>query len=424
MTHSKRQNRRKFLRRATAVSLSLPYLLPASSLGLDGPAPSDQITMGFIGVGWKGLRGCYGSLVQSFTANPVCQALAVCDVNQEFRDDAKKTVDEFYGNQTCAAHNDFRRVLDRDDIDAVAIASPDHWHAVQTVMACQAGKDVYCEKPLSLTVREARAMVDAARRYGRVVQTGSQSRSYPNIRTICEAIRCGLIGDIREVHASCGGPPVPCELPAEPVPDHIDWDLWLGPAPWRPFNAKLVSIGFRPFRDYSGGGMTDWGCHHFDIGQWGLGMDGSGPVEIIPPDGKAYKALTYRYANGAVMIHNSGSFGGGVHFIGTKGRVSGHGMSNGWRVEPRELLKIPSGPVSKDEGSKCHTDNFLDCVRTRRRPNADVEIGCSTVVVCHLGNIAYWLNRPIEWNPGTEQIEGDTEASRMLDRVKREPWNI
>jgi predicted dehydrogenase len=401
------------------VGLGFPYSIPSSALGLDRPAPSQRITMAFIGLGDRS-----GSLIQSFTANPACHALAVCDVNRKFRDDAKKTINNFYGNRACTAYRDFRHVLDRKDIDAVAIATPDHWHAVQTIMACRAGKDVYCEKPLSLTVREARMMVDAGRRFGRVVQTGSQSRSYPNIRTICEAVRNGAIGPIREVHATCGGPSQPCDLPARPLPEHIDWDLWLGPAPWRPFHSKLADKEFRPYFDYSGGGMTDWGCHLFDLGQWGMGMDGSGPVEIVPPDGKEYEALTYRYADGATMMHHSGHPRAGVHFIGTEGRVSGRAVSNRWQVEPKELFEIPDGPTSTDQGSKCHTDNFLQCVCTRRRPHADVEIGCSTVTVCHLGNIAYWLRRPIKWNPVTEKIEGDDEATRMLDRAKREPWNV
>ena len=231
-------SRRRFLTDSAALlagAAAAPLLVPRAALGLGRPAPSERITVGFIGVGWKGLQGCFGSLVQSFLANPACQALAVCDVNRQSRDTAKATVDQAYGNQDCATYNDFRELVAREDIEAVVIATPDHWHAVQTIWACRHGKDVYCEKPLSLTIREARAMVEAARLYGRIVQTGSQSRSYVNIRHACEALRSGIIGDIREVHVDCGGPSVPCNLPGLPVPEHIDWDLWLGPAPWRPF---------------------------------------------------------------------------------------------------------------------------------------------------------------------------------------------
>jgi len=314
-------------------------------------------------------------------------------------------------------------VLARPDVDAVAIATPDHWHAVQTIAACRAGKDVYCEKPLSLTIREARQMVEAARMYGRVVQTGNQSRSYASIRHACQALRDGVIGEIREVHVQCGGPSVPCNLPSEPVPEHIDWEMWLGPAPWRPFHSTLADKGFRPYRDYSGGGMTDWGCHHFDLAQWALGMDASGPVEVLPPDGKDVKWLTYRYANGALMTHESPQAKAGVAFVGSTGDAWGHGMSARWRRGGDAPWRLPPGPADPIQGAKAHSDNFLACVKSRERPNADVEIGSRSVTVCLLGNIAYWLGRPIRWDPQREEIVGDEEAGRWLDSAKREPWN-
>jgi predicted dehydrogenase len=418
-------NRRKFLEAGLvrpALAGAAPLWLPAAALGRGRPAPSERITVGFIGVGWKGLQGCFGSLVHSFLANPGCQAVAVCDVNRVHRDDAKRVIDEAYGNQDCASYNDFRQLLDRDDLDAVAIATPDHWHAIQMIAACRAGKDVYCEKPLSLTVREAREMVEAARAYGRVVQTGNQSRSYSDIRHACEALRDGAIGEIREVHVHCGGPSVPCDLPGEPTPDHIDWELWLGPAPWRPFHPLLADKGFRPYRDYSGGGMTDWGCHHFDLAQWALGMDDSGPVEIIPPDGKDVRYLTYRYANGTIMMHESPQSQQGVAFVGSDGDAWGHAMSPRWRKGGEQAWRLPPGPPDPIQGAKAHSDNFLASVRSRAKPSSDVEIGCRTVTVCHLGNIAYWLRRPLRWDPQREIILDDEEAARWLERAKREPW--
>lgn len=421
-----RYHRRKFLERGSlaVAGLGLPHLIPATALGRGRAAPSERVRMGFIGVGWKGLQGCFGSLVQSFLANPVCQASAVCDVNLKSLEVAKTTVDQAYGNKDCVTYQDFRELLDSSEIDAVAIATPDHWHAVQAIWACRQGKDVYCEKPLSLTVREARAMVAAARRYGRVFQTGSQSRSYANIRRACQLIREGVIGQLQAVHVSCGGPSVPCNLPGEETPDFINWDLWLGPAAWRPFHPSLADKNFRPFREYSGGGMTDWGCHHFDLGQWAMGMDNSGPLEILPPDGKDIRWLTYRYGNGTVMTHASPLSEGGVVFVGSEGKIAGHGMSTRWRTEPDGIWRLPTGPANPIEGAKAHSDNFLECVRSRRKPNADVEIGCRTVTVCHLGNIAYWLNRPIKWDPVREEIVDDDDASRWLDRARREPFNI
>jgi predicted dehydrogenase len=184
----------------------------------------------------------------------------------------------------------------------------------------------------------------------------------------------------------------------------------------------LADKGFRPFRDYSGGGMTDWGCHHFDLAQWALGMDESGPVEIAPPDGKDIPWLTYRYANGTIVTHDSPLSQQGVVFVGAEGQVWGHGMSARWRKGTDTAWKLPPGPAHPIQGAKAHSDNFLACVKSRQRPNADVEIGCRTATVCHLGNIAYWLNRPIRWDPAREVILGDEEASRWLDRAKREPW--
>ncbi len=425
MASETRVVRREFLQRSAlaTAAVAAPLFVRSTALGWGRAAPSERITVGFIGVGWKGLQGCFGSLVQSFLANPACQVLAACDVNSKACDSAKSVIDQAQGNRDCATYRDFRDLLSRDDVDAVAIAAPDHWHAIQTIEACRRGKDVYCEKPLSLTIREARQMVEAAREYGRVVQTGSQSRSYSNIRFACESLRNGAIGEIREVHVSCGGPSVPCNLPAEPVPDHIDWDLWLGPAPWRPFHSALADKGFRPFRDYSGGGMTDWGCHHFDLAQWALGMDESGPVEVSPPNGRDIRWLTYRYANGTIMTHESPQAQQGVAYIGSEGQAWGHGMSARWRQGTDTAWKLPPGPADPIQGAKAHSDNFLECVKSRQRPNADVEIGCRTVTVCHLGNIAYWLNRPIRWDPVHEVILGDEEASRWLERARREPWS-
>jgi predicted dehydrogenase len=392
------------------------------------PAPSNRVVMGFIGLGWKGFTGCWGSLLQGFIADPVCQARAVCDVDRRYLDRAKAFVDQTYGDAGCAAYRDFRDLVTRADLDAVVIATPDHWHAVQTIWACRHGKDVYCEKPLSLTVREARAMVTAARRYGRIVQTGSQSRSMGRLRNACEVVRSGRIGKVLEVQVSCGGPSVPCPLPAEPVPDYLDWDLWLGPAPWRPYHSQIHPVAFRAWQDYSGGGMTDWGAHHFDLAQWALGRDETGPVEIIPPDGKEHPSLTYRYADGVTMVHASQDIQAGVLVIGSEGKVWMFGVAAGTRFEPASLGRVRISPeeatITQNTGNQSHTQNFLECVRTRRRPNADVEIGCRTVTICHLGNIAYQLRRPLRWDPAGESFVDDAEANRLLDRSRRAPWEI
>jgi predicted dehydrogenase len=427
-------NRRSLIKNAgvTAATLSIPYFIPSSVFGKTGNAlPNDQITLGFIGLGTKGFVGCWGSLLHSFIEYDSVQILAVCDVDKTYQQRAKAFIDDRYQNQDCAMYTDFREMLARKDIDAVVIATPDHWHAIQTIQACRQGKDVYCEKPLSLTIEEARAMVNAARKYDRVVQTGSQSRSNQRIRFACEAVKRGRIGKILSVKAACGGPSIDYNLPAEPTPPHLDWDMWIGPAPWRPFSSQLHPAGFRNFQDFSGGSMTDWGAHHFDIAQWGLGMDLTGPVEILPPDGKDRKRLTFRYANGLEFEHvelgREPEEYFGVTFTGTEGIIRVQGISGEALFEPRELGRECSEEVQKASdlfSNMGHYSNFLDCVRSRKKPVADIEIGARSVTVAHLGNIAYWLNRPIKWDPDNEQIIDDAEASRLTARAMREPWKL
>lgn len=420
-------SRREFLKHSALATLALPNFLASSALGAARAAANERVTLGFIGVGWKGFEGCWGSLLQTFIADRRAQVLAVCDVDRRYRERAKKFVDETYGNQDCATYLDFRDLLARPDIDAVVIATPDHWHAVQTVWACRAGKDVFCEKPLALTIREARAMVDAARRHNRIVQTGSQSRSNGRIRFGCELIRQGRIGQVREVHVTCGPPSLPCTLPAEPVPAYLDWDLWLGPAPWRPYHSKIHPVNFRVWFDYSGGGMTDWGAHHFDIAQWGLGMDHSGPVEILPPDGQERKHLTFKYANGVTVQHTGHDVGLGVTFFGSEGRVNLMAVSGRATFTPESLGRQCRDAETRSNdllANRGHYANFLDSVLTRKTPAADVEIGCRTLTVCLLGNIAYALKRPLRWDPVKEEFPNDPEANRWLARAHREPWQI
>ena len=418
--------RRGFLKNAAASALCGPYLL-GSSARAAAPA-SDRITIGCIGIGSNGV-GHLGRYLSSSQT----QVLAVCDVDGEQRTAALAKANKRYAAQVksgqfkgVAAYSDFREVLARDDIDAVAISTPDHWHAIVSIEAAKAGKDVYCEKPLSLTIGEARAMANAVRRYGCVFQTGSQQRSGygGRFRLACELVRNGRIGKLLTAHVTVGGPSGDCFLPGEAVPAGLDWDMWLGPAPWRPYHHRIHPRSWRSFRDYSGGGMTDWGAHHFDIVQWALDMDRSGPVQIHPPDGKDHNRLTYTYANGVQVYH--GGFtgkGSGITFTGTQGRIEVSRES--LRTEPEHLAKEPIGPGEIHlYDSANHSGNWLECIRTRRRPICDVEIGCRSATVCHLGNIAYWLKRPLKWDPAAEQFVGDAEANRWVDRPKRAPWRL
>jgi len=327
------------------------------------------------------------------------------------------------GSNEITVYRDFRDLLTRDGIDAVMIGTPDHWHAIPAIAAARAGKDIYCEKPMSLTIREARAMVNAVRRYGVIFQTGSQQRSGGKFRFACEMVRSGRIGEIRKVHVNVWGPSGPAEhVPGEPLPPNtVDWDMWLGQAPWRPYSSKILR-GWRPYRDYSGGGMTDWGAHHFDIVQWALDKDDSGPVEIIPPDGKDVQYLTYIYDNG-VKVHHGGAEGAQIVFHGSQGRI---GVDRGqlW-TDPPNVMERPTGPNEvRLYYSRSQKGNWVECLRTRRRPICDVEVGCRSVTVCHLGNIAYRLKRPLKWDPAGEEFVNDPEANRLLERPKRQPWRL
>jgi len=411
--------RRQFLK-AAGAAVAAPYVITSSALGDERKvAASNRLVLGHIGIGNQG-RGHFGAMV----GQRETEVVAACDVRKWVRD---KHQAQAGGPGKCAAYNDFEEVLARDDIDAVVIATPDHWHAIIAIAAAKAGKDIYCEKPLSLTIREARGMADAVRRYGRVFQTGSQQRSGGRERLGCELVRSGRIGKVKEVYVSVGGPSRERYFPPQPVPEGMDWDRWLGPAARKPFNKERCSGsyggGWRMVRDYSGGMMTDWGAHHFDIAQWALGMDDSGPVEIIPPDGKDVKSLTYVYANGVRMYHARGPKSRAIQILGDRGAVMID--RGGLSTDPPEIMKEPLGPneVHLYRSGGHHAD-WLGAIRRRTRPVADVEIGCRSVTVCHLGNIAYWLGRAIKWDPVNEQIIGDDEAARWLDRPRRAPWHL
>jgi predicted dehydrogenase len=429
-------SRRDFLKRAAgaAAAAAVPAIIPASAFGRQAVPPSRRINLAVIGVGKQG-----GGHVRGFLHKEGVQVTSICDVDAlklgKARDDAARFYAEKAGASSftgVGAFRDFREVLDRDGVDAVLIATPDHWHVPMAMMAARAGKDIYCEKPLSLTIAEARALIPEIRRTGRVFQTGSQQRSSDKFRLACELARNGMIGDIKHVRVSIrtgfSNHPVFCDLPAAPVPPELDWDLWLGPAPKRPYHPKIAPPftsdewgGWRNFTDYSGGGMADWGAHHFDIAQWGLGMDGSGPVEILPPDGKEVPLLTYRYANGVDMtVDFDDNF---IRFTGTRGEIEVNRQY--LRTKPDSLIRTRFGKdairlyVSDD-----HQEDWLACIRNRKQPICGVETGTSSVSVCHLGNIAVRLERRLRWDPAAGIFPDDEEANRLLSRSMRSPWGV
>lgn len=395
--------------------------VPRSVLaGAKEGAPSDRILIGCIGVGNQG-----GGNLAKHLANTI----AVCEVDSERLTAAKGRVEKANG-KPCGAHADYRRLLDDKDVDAVVVTTPDHWHALMTVDACAAGKDVYCEKPLSLTVADGQAMVKAARAHNRIVQTGSQQRSDAHFRLACELVRSGRIGKVHTVRAGISG----VNLRGEVTPDcdppaELDFDFWLGPAPKRPYNPQHVHYNFRFFWDYSGGQMTNWGAHHLDIAQWGLGMDESGPVSI---EGKAryqkdhlyevpeWCEVVYQYADGVKMICGQGQRGG-TTFEGDKGTL--HVNRKGMETNPPELAQeaLSAADVHLYESENHHT-NWLECIKTRKLPICDIAIGHRSATVCHLGNIAARTGRPIQWDPEKETIVGDDAAREMLSRPYRAPW--
>jgi predicted dehydrogenase len=428
VTKGDAMNRRKFIEKTAALSAFM--IVPRFVLGGKGyTAPSDLVTIGHIGCG----KQAFG-LKQSFLDTKEAKIVAAADVYgikvKRFADEVNQYYTAQAGQSQYAAmatYGDFRDLLARKDIDAVVIAVPDHWHSVCAILAARAGKDIYCEKPLSLTIAEGRAMVTESRKHKRVFQTGSMQRSWPEFRQAVELVRNGYIGDIQTVKVNVGPPPVPYNLAAEPMVDTLNWDFWLGPnAPqnYHHFLAPSLTDDFwakwRDYREFGGGGMTDWGAHMFDIAQWGLDMDDSGPISINPPD-KDHQFLTYTYANGITMTHEPGG-NQGVTFVGSKGTV---------RVERG---KLETNPVSlKDQviapaekhvyHSEDHYKDFLQAMRTRTKPVADVEIGHRTATVCNIGNITYQLNRPLKWDPHTEKFDDD-EANKLRSREMRKEWVV
>ncbi|QEH36663.1 Inositol 2-dehydrogenase [Aquisphaera giovannonii] len=422
--------RRRFMRGA-ASAIAVPTIVPSSVFGRGGKAaPSDRITVAFIGCGKMANDYHLPELLKMGDV----QALAVCEVDARRRDHAKKRVEKAYSGKSeykgCAAYNDFREIIGRKDIDAVCIATPEHWHAIPAIEAMKAGKDVYCEKPLTLTLAEGRRCIDVARKYDRVFQTGSQQRSnvFGDFRQAAEIIRSGRLGQVVAVTVGVGGPSRPCDLPEESMEPGLDWDLWLGPAPMRPYNSTLSPRGvhdhfpeWRRYREYAGGAHADMGAHHYDIAQWCLGMDQSDPVEIIPPvDPRAGHGVAFRYANGVMIVHGGPS---GCTFTGTKGTL--HIDRGELSSDPEKIVKEPLKPDEVHlEKSPGHHRNWLDCIRSRKRPLADVEIGARSVALTILGNLAYWNHRTLRWDPQKWEFIGDPEANRWLDRERRGPWQL
>lgn len=396
---------------------------------------NEQVSIGVIGVGRRAQQ-----LIASLTQ---ARVVAVCDVDRVKSESVAAT-------HKCAAYSDYRKLLDSRDVDAVIVATADHWHALPAIHACQAGKDVYCEKPLSLTVVEGRRMVEAARKYDRVFQTGSQQRSMAANRLACSFVRDGGLGNIRRVVAHNYSSPWECALPEQPAPKSLDWNAWCGPAGRWPFHEEIYrprgNPGWISFRPFSGGEMTGWGAHGLDQVQWALNKDDGGPEEIWtegepfePPtfDKPASRTVadqtcsrpkvSFRYADGVVVVLDDGP-PGGARFEGANGTLTidrGRFVANPKLLAATldaELRANPSSASATDTVD--HMRNWIDCIKSRQRPVADVAIGHRTATLCHLGNIARWTQRKLRWNAADERFVGDAEANALLDREHRKPYEL
>jgi predicted dehydrogenase len=436
-------SRRAFIKSAS-LGIAASYIISSSTLGRDGrPAPSNRVTMGLIGLGSMGMRH-----VKGFLQEDDCQIIAVCDVDSNRLKAAAKEINKHYGNEDCVQYKDFRDMISREEIDTFCISVPDHWHSIPAIQGIRAGKDIYGEKPLALTISEGKAIVEAVHRYNCVWQTGSWQRSTDHFRFGCELVRNQRIGKLQRVEVGIGGGfnpgggrPTVNQIepqPVMPIPRGFDYNMWLGPAPWASYTEKRCHWNFRWIMDYSGGQVTDWGAHHIDIAHWGMDCDQAGPVKVVgrgifPKDGLWNAAVDYNFEctyDNSLMLYvgSNNHFPQGVRFIGDEGWI--HITRSRLDANPKRLLKEKIGPeeihLPRPSGDhrQGHRRDFLDCVKTRSRTITPVEVGHRSVTIAHLGNIAMILGREIRWDPKREMIINDVEASRMLSRSMRSPWCI
>lgn len=429
--------RRSFLK-GMAASATAPIFIPASVLGRNGhTAPSERIVMASIGVGGQGKHN-----TRAFISMPDVQYVAVCDVDRQHCTEAREMVEAHYASRQAdgnysgiVEYHDFREVLARADIDAVMVATPDHWHSVVSVAAAKAGKDIYCEKPLANSIPEGRAVVDAVRRYGRVFQTGSHERSRDNARYACELVRNGRIGKLHTIRVQ-----MPVDrvedyghiYPEMPVPEHFDYNFWLGPAREAPYTEKRCHFFFRYILDYSGGEMTDRGAHIIDLGQLGNGTDDTTPISVegqgtFPREGLFNTAYAYNfsfeYANGVRLIGDERT-PRGIRFEGDAGWIFIHVHGGNLEAEPQSLLREVIGPDELHLGrSRGHHYDFIECVKSRGEPKAPVEVGHHSATMCHMANIAMLLGKKLRWDPVKEEFD-DAAANRMMKPSMRAPWVI
>lgn len=419
------QNRRGFIRQSLAAAAFT--IVPRHVLGKGWLAPSDVIQMGFIGTGKQS-----ETLLKNFLKTGQVRIVAISEIHKlkanRFIGWHQKYYTDNLPDQTANELNvypDYLELLSRKDIDAVAIITPDHWHGPMAIQAANHGKDIYCEKPLSLTIREGRAMINAVRKNKRVFQTGSMQRSWPNFRKACELVRNGYIGEIREVQVNVGNPPIPIDFSGEPIPEYIDWNAWLGPNDPSIYHHYLAPgledtywAKWRDYKPFGGGQVTDYGAHMFDIALWGLGLDGVGPEKLIPPQNIPttgdIRGIELQFRHHAPIRHFDFGQKNAVRFIGKEGTID-ISRSNFTTPDTLKDLQLKSSDVHLPI-TESHYQDFIHCMRTRSKPICDIEIGHSTATVCNLINIAYQLKRSLVWNSKKEIFRHDDEANTLLTR--------
>jgi len=418
--------RRQFVQIGAFAAVA-PTLIPARVLGAD--APSKKITIGFIGTGDHGTNWN----LRRYLKLQDSRVLVVCDVDETRKEFAKEQVDAAYKSKDCAMTKDFREVLARPDIDAVMISTPDHWHTIISLMALRAGKDVQCEKP-TLTIDEGKLLIETVRKHQKVFQTSTEDRSLPVYHRMAELVRNGRIGKLQRIEVILpkqpgnAGDPTP-----KPVPPELDYEMWLGPAPFAPYTPQRVHFNFRWIWDYSGGIICDWGAHLFDTAQWGNNTERSGPVEVEGAgtfwEGGLYNTVkdydvTYRYANGVVMTCKPGN--PSIRFIGADGWVGNKGWIGKLEASSQDILDSKIGPneLHLYTNPAGEHDDFLKCVKSRKDPYFPVDMGHRVSTVCHLANIALKLKRKLKWDPNKEEFVNDAEANALRARPLRAPWKL
>ena len=434
-------SRRSFIK--SSIVAGAPFVLPTRIWAAD-VKPNQRMGMGFVGVGKMG-----NGLLKHFLHQDEVRVLAVCDVDTTRRDAARQKVDTHYENKDCKSYSDFCELTSRPDIDLICIATPDHWHAAICIDALKNGKDVYCEKPLTHNVHEAIELMKAVDKYGRVLQTGSMQRSSKEFRIACELVLNGVIGKVSHVDCSFGDPGIPYDLQQQNMEPGLDWNQWCGPAPLVAYNSALSPRGlhnhfpqWRKYREFGGGMVTDWGAHHLDIAQWGLGRDASGPVEVRPPaQSDAQRGARLIYDDGIYVEHVNGF---GVHFFGSEGEV----MVNRGKFALKKDGEFFAKFTKREDGSSCaaqvkkaedaflkqaevklynsssHIKDFLSCVRTRKKPITNEIVGGRSAICCHLMNQAYYNHAKILWDPQNLKLQPGGGNPEWLTRNYRAPWCV